>query len=245
MSHNHDVIDTDPHYKIDGITRTIVNVDETKRMLVQGDHNSERLTFEVPRFVDGHDFSRCNAVEVHFTNEDTLRKNVSSSFYIVDDLAVKGESEIDKNIIILSWLVERAATIYAGTLNFSIHFKCITNGKVEYSWNTTTFKGILIEPAICNSEKIDIEYPEVIEQINERVNVLEGRNDTLTLKDQVTEDKYKLYVHDGNLMMAPTTDDNISFNSVFLRDENTGSKYRIYIFNGKLKMAATNEESEE
>ena len=56
MSHNHNVIDTDAHYKIDGITRTIVNIDETKRELVQNDHNSERFTFEIPRYVDGHDF---------------------------------------------------------------------------------------------------------------------------------------------------------------------------------------------
>ena len=49
MAHVHTVSDMDIHYKIDGVTRRIVNIDETKRMLVQNDHNSERLTFEIPR----------------------------------------------------------------------------------------------------------------------------------------------------------------------------------------------------
>lgn len=237
MSHTHVVIDTDPHYKIDGITRTIINVNETKRMLVQGDHNSERLTFEVPRFVDGHDFSECNAVEVHYVNEDIFQKNASRSFYIVEDLHVKGESEEDNNIVVLSWLVERDATVYEGTLNFSIHLKCIADGKVVYSWNTKTFKGIMIEPAICNSEKIEKEYPDAIAQLNSRVNILEGNNDTLVLKDQNTESKYRVYVLDGKLMMT-TTEESISFDSVLLKDENTGIKYKIYVLDGKLKMAA-------
>lgn len=163
MSHNHNVIDTDIHYKIDGVTRTVVNVNETKRMLVQGDHNSERFTFEVPRFVDGHDLSECNFVQVNYRNEDAFQKNVSISFYDVDDLHIKDNS--DDEIVVLSWLIEKEATIYEGTLNFSISFQCIVEGKVAYSWNTTTFKGIDIKPAIHNDKKIIEEYPSVIASI--------------------------------------------------------------------------------
>lgn len=209
MSHIHNVVDTDPHYKIDGITRTIVNVDETKRMLVQGDHKSERLTFEIPRYVDGHDFAECNVVEIHYINEDTLQKNKSSSFYVVEDLHVKGESEEDKNIVVLSWLVEGDATVYAGTLNFSIHFKCVANYKTEYSWNTTTFEGITIKPAICNSNNVKNQYPDVIAQLFVKVNVLERKvgnvvvdSDSLILQDQNTGNKYQIYVFDGKLMMT-------------------------------------------
>lgn len=182
MSHTHAVIDTDVHYKIDGVTRTIININETKRMLVQGDHRSERLTFEVPRYVDGHDISKCNFTQVHFRNEDKFQKNVSASFYDVDDLHIKGDSEEDSKIVILSWLVEREATVYEGTLDFSILFKCIINGVVDYSWNTTTFKGIDIKPAICNDKKIIQEYPDVIASITPHVgkngNWWVGDNDT-------------------------------------------------------------------
>lgn len=57
MAHKHPIYDTDPHFKIDGDTRVIINASDVKVALMQGDHNSERFTFEIPRYVDGHDMS--------------------------------------------------------------------------------------------------------------------------------------------------------------------------------------------
>ena len=104
MAHTHNIVDTDVHYKIDGVTRTITNVNEVKRELVQGDHNSERFTFEVPRHVDSHDFSECNTVEVHYTNYDKFGKAQSEDVYRVEDLNV---SENDDSIVTFSWLISR------------------------------------------------------------------------------------------------------------------------------------------
>lgn len=162
MGHIHDVIDTDIHYKIDGISRTIINVNETKRQLVQYDHNSERLTFEIPRKVDGHDFSECNMVEVHFENVDVFEKNKSSGIYIVDDLHVK---EDDEETVVLSWLVSGDATEYVGTLNFIIRFACVTDGYVDYAWNTTVFKGISILSGLYNSDFIAREQYDIIAKL--------------------------------------------------------------------------------
>ena len=156
MSHIHNVVDTDVHYKIDGITRTVTNVDETKRELVKGDHNSERFTFEISRYVDGHDFSECNLVQVHYSNLDKLGKVKSADVYIVDDLHIK---EDDPNTIVLSWLISGKATKCVGTLNFSIRFACVSEDIVEddvvgYAWNTTLFTGIKILDALNNSETV-------------------------------------------------------------------------------------------
>ena len=147
MAHIHNVIDTDVHYKIDGVTRTITNVNETKRRLVQYDHNSERLTFEVPRFVDNHDLSECNAVQIHFVNKDVYEKNVSKSFYMVNDLHVKDD---DEETVELSWLVANDATQFVGTLDFVIRFACVRNDVIDYVWNTAIFEGITILPGIYN-----------------------------------------------------------------------------------------------
>ena len=163
MSHIHEVKDTDIHYKIDGITRTITNIDETKRMLVQNDHNSERLTFEVPRYVDGHDLAECNVVQVHYLNSDTFEKNKSVGIYEVDDLRIKGETESDKNIVILSWLVSGNATKFVGNLDFVIRFSCVVDGNIDYAWNTAIFKGISILPGIYNSEEVVYEYTDILE----------------------------------------------------------------------------------
>ena len=66
--------DTDTHFIIDGSTRLVKNASETKSMLVQFDHHSERFTFRVPRHVDSHDLSLCNAVRVHYLNIDKSKR---------------------------------------------------------------------------------------------------------------------------------------------------------------------------
>lgn len=174
MAHIHNVFDTDAHYKIDGITRTIINVDETKRMLVQGDHNSERFTFEIPRYIDGHDFLSCNSVQVHFLNQDPYGKSKSTGIFDVDDLHAK-ESDSDKTVL-LSWLISGLATKYVGSLDFTIRFSCISEeGIIEYAWNTTTFKGIEIKPGIFNSQTIVENNYDMMGELLRRVQVLESQ----------------------------------------------------------------------
>lgn len=163
MSHNHEIIDTDVHYKIDGLTRTIVNIDETKRMLVQNDHNSERFTFEIPREVDGHDFSECNLIQIHYENKGTRESNVSADIYTVNDLHIKSD---DDKTVVLSWLISGTATKYVGTLDFTIRFCCVEeDGTITYAWNTTTFKGITILPGIFNSNAIAEKYPDILAEL--------------------------------------------------------------------------------
>ena len=162
MAHNHVVVDTDVHYKIDGITRSVTNVNETKRELVQNDHNSERFTFEIPRYVDGHDFSECNSVQVHYATFDEFEEMKGSGVYNVDDLHVSSE---DENTVLLSWLISGNATSTVGTLNFSIRFACVNDGIVEYAWNTTVFKGISILEAVNNLDGVIEDYSDIIYQL--------------------------------------------------------------------------------
>lgn len=139
MAHIHSVYDTDVHFKLDLKTRTFLNVNSLKLLIAQGDHNSERFTFEIPRYVDGHDMMECDYVEVHFNNTNATTQETSQDVYIVDDVQV---SEDDDEIIIFSWLLSNVATKYNGSLSFSIKFKCVTNGSVDYQWNTLIFSDI-------------------------------------------------------------------------------------------------------
>ena len=63
MAHKHEVIDTDKHFIIDPVTMGF-STESKKTTLMQGDHNCERFTFEIPRFIDKHDMSLCNRVEM-------------------------------------------------------------------------------------------------------------------------------------------------------------------------------------
>lgn len=159
--HNHPVVDGDVRLKIDPITRKIQSA-SGKTSLIQGDHNSERFTFEVNRRVDGHDLSLCDVVQVHYINIDAKDKTLTSAdFHEVDDLRVSTE---DENIVVFSWLIDGKASRYAGTLSFAVKFKCTENGKPVYVWNTAIFSGVSVSNGMDNTGAIVEEYSDVLEQ---------------------------------------------------------------------------------
>ena len=158
MPHTHPVTDNGPHFVIDPITREITN-ESRKIKLMQGDHASEIFTFEVPRYIDGHDMSLCNKIAVHYINIGSSGSN--ADVYIVTDAAIN-ESE-DK--IEFSWIIYRTATKYAGNLNFLIKFSCIDDdATIVYQWNTDIFKGIMISTGMDNEETIVEDNIDLLEQ---------------------------------------------------------------------------------
>lgn len=174
MAHIHDVVDTDIHYKINGVTREVTNINETKRILVQNDHNSERFTFEIPRYIDGHDLSSCNRVQVHYTNVSMNGKEQNVGVYDIEDVGIKMD---DEEVVIFTWLISDNATKYAGTINFNIRFACINeDGIAEYIWNTIVYKSIYVSENICNIKEIIERYPDVIESLLARMNRVENNN---------------------------------------------------------------------
>jgi len=191
MEHNHNVIDTDIHYKIDGVTRTIININETKRELVQYDHNSERFTFEIPRYFDGHDFSDCNVVQVHYENTDAYGKNKSEGIYTVKDLHISSE---DDNVVVLSWLIAGDATRYVGSLGFSIRFSCMVEEIEEYAWNTKRFDGITILQGVYNSNEVAELYPNVIAQLSTEIKNKADVSEVEELKNKTEEFESKVEV---------------------------------------------------
>lgn len=153
MAHKRIIVDTDSHFLIDATTRSIKQDGNAKIAIMQHDHNSERFSFTIPRFVDGHDMSECNRVEVHYVNTDTKTKEQIKDKYTVDDLSVNPENE---NEVIFSWLIARTATKYYGSLAFSIRFLCFDGDEVVYVWNTDRFESIPVgDSCDCNGELPD------------------------------------------------------------------------------------------
>lgn len=149
MAHSDIIIDSGSHFKIDPFTRTIERADNTPLVLVQGDHNSERISFDIPRYVDGHDMSICGRVEVHYTNKDTKNTQSNSDVYMVNDLTAN-----DEDTVTFTWLVRNTATVYAGTLEFSIKFICFDSetAEVVYTLNTAKFKNIVVSEGCSCTE---------------------------------------------------------------------------------------------
>lgn len=152
MAHNHPVTDIDTHFKIDGATRLVKNVSDTKTMLVQYDHKSERFTFEVDRKPDEHDLSLCNRVRVHYINiEKSKRTENKGVCPITDTLQIHSE---DDSLVTCSWLVPKEATLLVGSLHFVIEFACIEGNELLYSWNTARHTAVSIAEGIDGGEEV-------------------------------------------------------------------------------------------
>ena len=188
MAHIHPVYDTDTHFSINALTREIKAEPKQKVKLIQHDHNSERFTFSLPRYIEGHDMSICNVVEVHFINIETATKTKNTGLYTVTDLQVNPE---DDSKVTCSWLISQNATQLAGQLHFLLKFKCVTGDIIEYAWNTDVYRNITVSDGINADETFEEEYVDVIAQwkaesirdITEAVNA----NVTTALQDNMTE----------------------------------------------------------
>lgn len=195
MAHLHTIYDSDLHFVIDPVTRVITNQSANKNSLIQFDHNSERFTFELPRYIEEHDMLGSNRVEVHYVNIDAKTGNQSGGVYDVRDLQV---SPNDDKVVICSWLVSNNATQYAGTLNFVIRFACTTGDTVDYVWNTAVFKNYQVQSGLYNSDPIVNQYPDVIAQWYQSLftasadgvtNIQEARAAAITAIDVVADER--------------------------------------------------------
>ena len=158
MAHTHSVIDDDLRFIIDPSTREIGNGSQ-KVKLMQYDHNSEQFTFEIPRFVEGHDMSLCNSIRVNYININKSTREQHPGVYEVSDIKVEEDN------IIFSWLVSRNATQYVGPLNFLIKFMCFDeNDYITYEWHTDIFKRASVSTGMNNEESIEEVYPDILEK---------------------------------------------------------------------------------
>lgn len=160
MAIRHGVTDSDNHFIIDPVTRTIKN-NSGKTVLIQHDHNSERFTFECPRYVDEHDMSLCDSIEIHFINTGTGSYQ-SSGIYEVKDLELAADGTDN---VTFTWLISRNATQYVGKLNFVVRFVCVGSESVlEYAWNTAIYSDIVIAKSIYNGYQFVEDYIDLLEQ---------------------------------------------------------------------------------
>ena len=162
MAHVHNVVDSDAHFIIDPATRAIKKEESAKTSLIVGDHNSERFSFELPRYIEGHDMSLCNVVRVHYMNTSSTRTDLQSTgVYEVDDFGVMSTDDTKMG---LSWLISNNATKHVGKLAFTVQFACMTGYRVEYSWQSGVYSSISISDGINGSEIVFDEYADILQQ---------------------------------------------------------------------------------
>lgn len=160
MTHEHLIIDDDQFLLIDPLSRAITNQNYLPEKILQGDHNCERLTFHVPRDIDGHDITLCNLVRVHFVNigEDNQK------IYGLEDIAPAQYDEYNPDVAVCSWLISGKATRLVGKLHFCIQFCCVEDGLITYSWSTAICTNLSVSSSMDNIE-VDDEYNKTINDV--------------------------------------------------------------------------------
>lgn len=175
---SHTIIDPDLHFIVNADDRSITNESGGILTIMQYDHNSERATFEFPRYIEGHDMFACNFVLVLFDNTSkgtsASNRSISSGVYKVTDLAIKKDHP---DTLTCSWLIAREATQYVGTLTFQLQIVCYENeeaGIPEYYWHTDKCTMINVKPSLNSGNEIVEAYPDAFTQFDKRVSDLEA-----------------------------------------------------------------------
>lgn len=180
--HDHNLVDDDNRFTIDGGTRQLNNVSGVKPSLMQYDHNSEKFVFEMPRYIDGHDMLNCDRLEVHYTNSTSgTSKSSRVATAGVDNLTSSlQEDPEDSNKLTFEWTITQNATQLAGTLIFQFKFWCKGNvsddvDEAEYIWHSGKYSFVEILPSLNITDDLINKYPNAIEELDMRVDELEGR----------------------------------------------------------------------
>lgn len=183
MPHIHRIYDTDLHFIIDPITRKITS-ESGKVSLMQYDHLSERFTFEIPRFIEGHDMSVSDEVQIHYINADKRLSN--KDIYVVDDIQLSPDST---DMVIGSWLISQNATSLAGSLSFALRFVCYENDTITYQWFTEPFTGIRITEGIYNVDSMVDEYAiDIVESWKREIIAAFEQSDVYKTTEQYKEE---------------------------------------------------------
>lgn len=204
----HSVVDSDGYFVIDPKTKEVTG---ESKSITQFDHESEIISFKLPRYVEGHDMSVCTNVEVHYNNISTSRQE-NAGMYDVTDLAVMAD---DENMVQFTWLISENATQYEGLLSFLIMFKCERNGEVEYRWSThINSSSLTVAKGMNNGSVIVAEYADILVQWEERlfsaensaINNIEAKADeTEARMTHFSEETYTDFENDVNKKMTTMT----------------------------------------
>lgn len=190
--HEHPVVDAGPYFVIDPYTREIT-CSTRKHYIMQYDHNSEIYTFELPRYIDGHDMMFCNRVKVHYNN--IAEENHIENTDVVD--ATPLQLNDDETAVVCSWSIDRNATQLVGILSFGLQYQCVTGtGEVVYEWHTDIYSNVNVKASQNNSERAISEYSDILEQWRAK---LFGAGDSVMANiDSIADEQIAAIISEGN-----------------------------------------------
>lgn len=154
------------HIVVDNNRYAIVP-DILKNIAVQRDHNIETVTFDCPRYWDGHDLLD---LELKIVWE---RADGYSEPHLVENLRV---DEIDSTILHFEWTITNKVTAIPGKIKFSVCGKLTdADGVLEREWHTHPNEEMYTAEGMdCSGEEVLDSNPDILNAILTRIALLEG-----------------------------------------------------------------------
>ena len=168
-------VDEDIYIKIDKNRNFVYSEDFNLTIAYEGDVNSQVVTFTCPARVEGHDLSECANKRLRWCNLASGNEGSSVLNY-----------RVEKDTLFLSWEAPAEAFTVAGDLEVSITFSDYQNGRLVFSWNTSTFKELKVGKTLDKvSDVINGNETELVNHMPARDEILIINVDTR----QITEPK--------------------------------------------------------
>ena len=156
--------DTEPHIVISH-DRYITVPSELEKIGVQYDHNIETVTFDCPRYWDGHDLSTMKI----FINY--MRKDGVPGSYLAQNVSI---DESDETIMHFTWTLSDQATMVKGSLSFLVCAKRTdAEGNLENHWNSELNDEMYISEGLECDETIITSHPDIFTQLLEQMDAYE------------------------------------------------------------------------
>ena len=147
---------TEPHIVI-GDDRYITVPAELQRIAVQYDNDIETVTFDCPRYWDGHDMSKM-AVYINYKTPGNTKESYPARNVRVDDT--------DDNIMHFDWTVSINATRYKGNLAFLVCIKSVDeDGNEVNHWNSELNRDMYISEGLECTESFQQSYPDLYTEL--------------------------------------------------------------------------------
>lgn len=144
----HVVIDSD---------RKIIVPDSLKRIAVQHDHDIETVTFDCPRYWDGHDLSKMMVYVNHLCPSGALGCTVATNVTV---------DSTNSDIMHFDWTISECVTMAKGHITFLVCAKTQDeDGTNRHHWNSEICRDMYVSEGLELPDDFMETYPDVLTQV--------------------------------------------------------------------------------
>lgn len=151
-----------------GADRSIYIPEELKNIAVQYDHNIETVTFDCPRYWDGHDMSLMK-IYINYMRADDEKNSAPGLNVRVDDS--------DESMMHFDWTIDGFLTAIQGAITFLVCAKKTDeDGSETQHWNSElSVREMNVSPGMEVESVVYNHYPGIITLLLSRMDIVENK----------------------------------------------------------------------